>query len=406
MLETMTCMENGMEMKLEDLRISFVLGSKFPTSRAYGVTTRETLEVLLKHSIKFNVYCLKSSYTDQDFDQIMKNVIYMRVLRISKILRNLSNYGNSKVNYVIWRLALFLDLFINFRAIKNFAPNVIWTRDPFIAYLLLKWCSKVQVILEVHESVGTIFYKKLINLQRVHFFPINKENNSFLCELSGSKKTYEIMPMGVRNYSTPSVKEIDQYVKNLDKSTQSIITIGYVGALEPSGYSKGIEELIRLSTYFQNNSLRYKILLIGASESELKKYTNIKNNLNLSSRYLSILPHVSHSEALLGMKKCDILILPAYKSKLYMGMPIKLLEYLISGRITLIGDCELYRNFLPDYLHPLLYSSGDPEVLTRFIKSAHENRNLYKLLEMSVSFSSSFTWEKRTLRMLDSIRIH
>ena len=32
---------------------------------------------------------------------------------------------------------------------------------------------KVKVILEVHESVGKIFYKKLIKFTRIKFFPIN-----------------------------------------------------------------------------------------------------------------------------------------------------------------------------------------------------------------------------------------
>ena len=54
-------------MKFKSLRLAYVLGTQFPTPRAYGVTTRETLEVLLDYSIEFRIFCLKSSYSDKDF---------------------------------------------------------------------------------------------------------------------------------------------------------------------------------------------------------------------------------------------------------------------------------------------------------------------------------------------------
>ena len=391
-------------MNLETLRIAFILGAKFPTSRAYGITTRETLEVLLNHSIEFKLYCLRSSYSDKDFDKVKKHIFYMRIVYLSKILRFFSNYGNSKLNYLVFRLALLIDLCFNLPNIKKYAPNVVWTRDPFIAYLVLRNLPEVRVILEVHESVGKIFFKKLIKFQQIKFFPINKENNIFLLQLFGANKNYEIMPMGVRNNSVSSSNTIEQYVKNVSSTNKEVLTISYAGAFEPSGYSKGIDDLINLAMYLQNHFLPYKVQLVGASQSELFKYNSIKSDLKLSDRYLEISPHVSHSDALSIMKKSDILILPAYKSERYMGMPIKMLEYLISGKITFIGECELYRSFLPPYLYPLMYPFSDPAMLFNYIQSFLGTRNLYEFLELSVKFSSEFTWENRTMAILESIK--
>jgi len=384
-------------------RISYIIGSQFPTSRAYGVTTRETLKVFKNHSIDFKIFCLKSLYFDQDFEEVAKDIVNMRTLYFSKILRVLSNYGNSKLNYIIWRLALFLDLSKNLSTIRKYAPSIVWTRDPFIAYFFLKFLSDVKVVLEVHESVGKVFYKKLIKFSNIKFFPINKENNVFLRELFSTDFNYEIMPMGIRSQVALSSKEISDYVEVLGDVNRKKLKIGYIGAFEPNGYSKGIEDLIDLAVYFQNKSLPCVVYLLGASANELQKYNNIKNKLNLSDQYLLILPHVSHSEALLSMKKFDVLILPAYKSKQYMGMPIKMLEYLISGRVTFIGDCELYRNFLPTYLYRLIYSSSKPEELYSFINSLIQSNDLQKYLELGINFASNFTWEKRTMNILESV---
>ena len=390
-------------MKFKSLRLAYVLGTQFPTPRAYGVTTRETLEVLLDYSIEFRIFCLKSSYSDKDFEKFNNYVIHMRILFISKVFRFISNYGNSKLNYLVWRLSIFFDLCYNITKIRRYKPNVIWTRDPLIAYVILRLFPKVKVILEVHESVGKIFYKKLIKFTRIKFFPINEKNNFFLRELFRTNERYQIMPMGIRNQIKSSTENIDDYVESLNHPIKEVFTIGYVGAFEPGGYSKGIEDLISLALYLQKNSLPYEVQLLGASISELKKYNSIKNELNLSDRYLKILQHVSHSEALASMKQFEILILPAYKSENYMGMPIKLLEYLNSGKITFIGDCELYRNFLPLYLHPLIYPSNDSEKLFSFIQSSLKSGKLNELLELSIDFSLNFSWEKRTIKILEAI---
>jgi hypothetical protein len=385
-------------------RISYILGSQFPTSRAYGVTTRETLKALRSHSLEVKIFCLKSLYYDKDFEEVADDIVNMRIIFFSKILRTLSNYGNCKLNYVVWRLALFLDLSKNLSKVRKYNPSIVWTRDPFIAYFFLKFLTEIKVVLEVHERVGSLFYKRLKNFSNIKFFPINKENQVFLRELYGTNLNYEIMPMGIRSQVVPNSREIGDYINVSYGVNQKILKIGYIGALEPGGYSKGIEDLIDLAVYLQQESLPYSVYLLGASVNELQKYNSIKNKLNLTDRYLSILPHVCHSDALLSMKKYDILILPAYKSKQYMGMPLKMLEYLISGRLTIIEDCELYRNLLPVDLYPLIYPSSKPEELLKFINLLTQSEEAPKYLELSIDFASSFTWDTRTMNILESLK--
>ena len=174
----------------EHERISYILGSQFPTSRAYGVTTRETLKVLRSHSVEVKIFCLKSLYYDKDFEEVADSIINMRTMFLSKILRTLSNYGNCKLNYVVWRLALFLDLSKNLNTVKKYNPSIVWTRDPFIAYFFLRFLTEIKVVMEVHESVGGVFFKKLKNFSNIKFFPIHKENQFFLRVLYGSELNY------------------------------------------------------------------------------------------------------------------------------------------------------------------------------------------------------------------------
>ena len=44
---------------MEFQKIAFLLGSAFPTPKAYGITTRETMNVLIKDLFTVRVFCFK-----------------------------------------------------------------------------------------------------------------------------------------------------------------------------------------------------------------------------------------------------------------------------------------------------------------------------------------------------------
>ena len=54
-------------MKNKSPKIIYVLGTRFPTDKAYGVTTRETLEALGNLNYQTKLLCNKSNYFDKDF---------------------------------------------------------------------------------------------------------------------------------------------------------------------------------------------------------------------------------------------------------------------------------------------------------------------------------------------------
>ena len=76
------------------------------------------------------------------------------------------------------------------------------------------------------------------------------------------------------------------------------------------------------------------------------------------------------------MRDFDVLVLPAYNSKEYIGMPIKLLEYLASARIVLIADIPLYRSVFNTDFSPFYYLPADPNSLNKNIFSALRSENL------------------------------
>ena len=388
------------------IRIAFVLGSPFPTFKAYGVTTRETLNILKDSSYTVKLFCPQSKYFDNDFAKIKGLVCNFHETLVSKIFTFIGKQGTLKLNQLCWRVGLYLNLLRNLYIIKRFNPGIVWTRDPMVAYVIVKSIKHIPVILEVHDASGSIFYKNLKKYNsRLRYCPINEMNSNFI-KTFDPKMKFLLAPMGIRRDIVATKQDCLEFIALLKRKNFQNIEIAYVGNFAPGLYSKGVEDLIDLAEFLQHNSLGYFVTLIGATKSEIIEFNSMNLTRKIDSKYLKVKPHVSHSEALALMKNFDVLVLPAYKGEKYIGMPLKLIEYIASARITVVADNQLYKNLFFENFQPFFYSSGGPRSLFESIELAVNYKNLEKKIVDGIDFVHKFSWDKRTEKMISFARNH
>jgi len=382
------------------VKIAYVIGASFPTVKAYGVTSRETINVILENKFQSKVFCLHGKYSDSDYKKINKIILPFSKNWISRMLIYFGTLGSMKLNFICWRIGLAIIILRNSRVVKDFKPDIIWIRDPMIAYLYLRNFVHVKIILEVHDSSGAFFYKMLFKYNsRVNYFPINQQNKNFLIRLNPKAKI-NIAPMGIQTKNLATKNDCAKFINTLKRRKFKEIRIGYIGKISPGGYSKGIEDLIEFAKYAQNKNLDLSVTLVGATDSELIKLNNSRSKLAIKKTYLNFRPHVKHSQALSLMQHFDVLVLPAYNSDNYIGMPLKLLEYLSTGKITIIANMDLYKNIFENTFNPFYYTPGDVLSLEKSINSAIRMRDLDKYLIAGVKFASNYSWTNRTLNMI------
>ena len=387
----------------KNIRIAYVLGSPFPTPKAYGVTTRETLKILQDRLFTVKIFCPKGKYTDGDFVRVTNTIDSFSETLIVKVLTHVGKLGTTKFNHFCWRAGQFLSIIKNISTIKKFKPTLVWVRDPMVAYILIKLIKYVPIILEVHESSGSIFYSKLRNYNsRLIYCPINNINLNFVKAFDSEAKTL-LAPMGIRGDMLASKQDCLQYMELLEKRAFKNIEIAYVGNFAPGRYSKGVEELIDLAEFLQLNSLEYFVTLIGATESEIEQFNIMNLSRKIGSKYLKIKPFVKHSEALALMKNFDVLVLPPYKEEQYIGMPLKLLEYIAAARITVVADIPLYRSLFFEKYQPFYYFTGSSKSLFESIESAVNSKDLDTLILDGLDFVNEFTWDKRTDKIISFV---
>lgn len=385
-----------MKTKLD--RIAYILATRFPTEKAYGITTRETINSLVNLDIHTKLFCLESSYTDSE-DQIKSEIHNLQESGLSKLLLKLSRTYFKKIGAIFWVLSLISLLLNNLKVLRVYNPTLIWTRNPIIAYFFSKYLPSCKIVLEVHETNLKYFLKKILrNPKNIKVFFTNSHLLESFSGYMSKKNVPGLAPLGIRYDIVTTKLECNDFVNYLKRKKH--FTVGYIGGFTAVGYSKGVEDLIFMAEYAQSNKLPISIVLIGATELEKLHFDELARDLGIRKSFLDIKLRVPYSNALKLMKTFDVLILPAPKSSSYDGVPLKLLEYFASGRITLIADTKLNREILPNDLNNYFYSPSEYENIWLQIQNAINSRDLSQRIFKSVDYSSKFTWDIRTKNIL------
>jgi glycosyltransferase involved in cell wall biosynthesis len=301
----------------------------------------------------------------------------------------------------LWLLGSLHRLSSNLNLIRKYKPDIIWVRDPWAALLVLFKLKNTKVILEIHTKSSTLFFRLLhFYNERLYCFPINPKNEKFLIRILPKAK-YLIAPMGIDAKNLAKKSEVRNFVRLLRSRQHSKIKIGYVGKFSPQHYSKGVEDLILVAHKFHNDKQNFEVTLVGYLPDEKKELIELISNLGINSRYLKLRKHMPHSKAIETMKKFDILVMPLPKNKLYQGMPLKLLEYLSVGKVTIIAKADLTTDIFQNYFVPFYYEKNNPQSLYNCIFSSLNSKDLCDNIMNGVSFASRFTWQSRTKNIMN-----
>ena len=120
------------------MKILFVVSSAFPTQKAYGVTTRESMLAAKNLGHKVYSLSLKSNYSDSDYDGISDSLYYLKINKMINVLKNISFRSTNHFSRAAWIIMQDLLLKFNYKVIHEFETDLIWCRDQRTAKTLRK----------------------------------------------------------------------------------------------------------------------------------------------------------------------------------------------------------------------------------------------------------------------------
>lgn len=387
------------------MKVGILLSGRFPTEKAYGVTTNGTIKSLLELGHEVVVYGIKSDYygeipEDKHFtvENYRENLLSIFLKKIS-----FSNYG--KFNQIAWKVYWHLAKHLNKKEMSECGIDVIWIRD---THMLRFSCFAKNVVIEIHQRTKESGYFQLAKVAQTKNLLVAPISSVLLEGLNNIRPDLKIVyaPMGINPNMISNRDSSKTFVSNLVHRIQTKsgkLQIGYVGKFYPNGYSKGIEDILELSRIRKPFSELFNISLTGGTEREIRKIQSEIFDRELNIQNLEINPHVPHALALVKMKNLDVIILPKPASEDYLGFPLKCIEAVASGRIVLAAKCRTYTDIFSDLFQPYWYEPGDAGSLYNSIVDALTDSYLETKINTGLAFAEQFSWEIRTKNIISNL---
>lgn len=369
--------------------IALVLTSRFPSEKAYAVTTLETARAAESMGIPVKIYAPFDSKSEA-----MSNVINVENWMIRKLTPLLGQTPDKLGGYIFFiRRILVAAEFQKILKAMN-SPNVIvWTRDPIVAMMTN---DETQVFLELHNKpsrVDGLICKLIDRKQKLSVGTLTLSHRNRLREYF-SNAEISILPMAVSSsFFLPNRSQLNNE------------TIGYVGKGWSSGEDNKVYELIQSAKLVDDEVKELIQWEFLGLESEYKSRMELevrRHKWNKSE--FEFINHVSHDRVPSYLGKMTIGLIPYHDSPYNrQRFPIKTLEYAAAGVTILATNTPgNLRVLSSDFCY--FYSPDDATSLARVILSIlgdHKNRHTKR--ENARNWARLHSYETRVEITLNSV---
>ena len=212
----------------------------------------------------------------------------------------------------------------------------------------------------------------------------------------GPRRRIAIVPDGVRATDYTDARDATDYTDGTDGSGERVFTIGYAGHLYPW---KGVDLIIEAVSALKDT----RGLIVGGHDSEpdLARLKALANDRDCATR-IAFTGLIPPSDVAARLREADVLIVPNRKSAISTDFtsPLKLFEYMASGRPIVASDLPSFREILRDGENALLVEAGNPQALVAGITRIKTDPALgARLAGQAREDVGAYTWARRAERL-------
>ena len=177
--------------------------------------------------------------------------------------------------------------------------------------------------------------------------------------------------------------------------------IGYIGGFVSIGHKKGLDTMIEALSKMPSDT---KMVFVGGRQAEIEEYRHTAEIYSVENRciFVNRQPFEKVIEYELAM---DLLVIP-YPDKPHFrdyGFPMKVWEYMTTGRPILYSDLDIMREILGDRAHSFKpEEAGD---FTKVVASIRlEPAKAEEVAKRNTEAVMNYTWEARAKNILQFIQ--
>lgn len=303
----------------------FVLSGNFPTTKAYGVTTRETARAIehLGHDVK----------VVSKLDVIRRLEKGRRIARAQakcwEVLINSSKL--SRIAFPMWQVFFAVKV----RSIVSRDTEIIWSREPILA-LITSYLTPSKIVLEIHH-VPRRFGKFLIGILR-------RRPRIVLSPIKVSiRESLSLNPID-SPLAEMSVNEDFLMAGKSRKSSRPLSgKIVVLGKISNAHQRASFESLLNELKLLNSTLEKTEVTFIGIEEQIGREFLS---NLDLGTRII-FKSHIKHEDLPSLLCDFDLGIVP-YSNDPYFRdtFPIKIVEYCAMKILVIATNTQTHKTIL------------------------------------------------------------
>ncbi|MEK7536898.1 MAG: glycosyltransferase family 4 protein [Patescibacteria group bacterium] len=374
------------------MKILYLANHRLPTEKAYGIQISKMCEVFSDAGMKVRLVApYRISKIKENFFRyygVKENFEFKKIF-------SLDFYLPGRLDQIAFQIKHLISAFILAIYALSHEANIIYSRDELPLYLLSFF--RENLFFEVHKfSKKRIFLYKRFKNRKIKIIAIS----------NGIKNEFQKIGFDSNNilvaFDAVDLKDFDINVSKTEARKKLNLPldkkiVAYSGHLFKW---KGVDTLIEAALILKE----FLFVFIGGTDKDIKdSKVLIKEH---QAKNILFLGHKPYRDIPFYLKAADALVLPNKKeekiSELYTS-PLKLFEYMASGRPIIASDLPSLREVL-DENSAVFFESGDSSQLAESIKNILNNENLGRSIS-SRAFEKvkNHTWENRAKKILDFV---
>jgi len=350
------------------------------------------------------------SINDEKTIRFRRNLMKTLMFNMPSVIREVIIFIKKNFKY-------FLRLIELFFTIRSFKPDCILIRAELydLTPIIIKKICKIPIVIESNapfyierrlyyqtQNKNAFIPRFLTNLDLKIWqsadaiYVVSNILKKIIKSQLGNKTPFiEVIPNGVDN------DYLDKLPTEFSQGESDDIKICFAGSLL---FWHGAD--ILLEVYEEIIKLRSatKLIFIGDGENRrnLEQYAFSNENLN---RRVIFMGKLTHDETMKRLKEMDILVAPYKVTSLFYFSPLKIFDYMASGKAIIASKLGQINEILEDSVDAILINPKDKkEFRFALLTLIDSEKKRIKLGNKAFQKAKLYTWEKSAVSLLNLVK--
>jgi glycosyltransferase involved in cell wall biosynthesis len=350
------------------------------TLLAARMSHNDSMPSVLCHPIPRDPYVWRISRSIRVKSERESSREFLDLARNVELRRQLDKlHRKDPVNFVLERMSLFSFAGLQFARSRKL-PYLLEVNSP------LSYEHEEHRGLKLKDFAFSIESFLISEADRV--IAVSPANRDYAISCGAKLEHITVLP----NASNESFFKIPAY-SNRDSSP---FTIGFVGSLKPW---HGLHDLIKAFSIITKKTFNCRLLIVGDGP-ERSRLEDKARKLGLAKK-IEWTGEVQHEKTPDLLKEMDVAVAPYPNTKNFYFSPIKIVEYMASGRAIVASHLGHLPEVLVDGKTALLYKAGDLDSLVRQLLTLKANPALREKLGKNAQASvKTRTWDNNAKQIV------